>query len=214
VAVDLLRSKNNRKEPIADDPVTGHPITVQRGRYGEYLELGQTEEEKERKEKPRRVSVPKGLTGAEVTPEIAQKLIQLPRTLGEHPDDGAQISTGLGRYGPYLKHGDEFRSLESWQKACDIELAEALEILKQPKPSRKRRFGGKKTVLKEIGELEGAAGKVQVLDGPYGPYVTDGETNASVPKGTDPKEVTPEQAQELLEARRKAPKKKRRRRRR
>jgi len=214
VAVDLLRSKNNRKEPIAEDPVTGHPITVQRGRYGEYLELGQTEEEKERKEKPRRVSVPKGMTGAEVTPEIAQKLIQLPRTLGEHPEDGAKISTGLGRYGPYLKHGDEFRSLESWQKACDIELAEALEILKQPKPSRKRRFGGKKTVLKEIGELEGAAGKVQVLDGPYGPYVTDGETNASVPKGTDPKEVTPEQAQELLEARRKAPKKKRRRRRR
>lgn len=212
IAVDLLKSKSGDKPPIAEDPVTGRGIVLQRGRYGEYLELGQTEEEKEAKEKPRRVSVPRGMTGADVTPEIAQKLIQLPRALGDHPGDGEAISTGIGRYGPFLKHGKEFRNLESWEKACALTFEEALEILKEPKKTG-RRFGAAKKVLKEIGELPDAAGPVQVLDGRYGPYVSDGKTNATLPKGTDPLEVSPEQAQELLVAKRKAPKKPRRRRR-
>ena len=85
---------------------------------------------------------------------MAQKLIQLPRSLGEHPENGDPITTGLGRYGPFLKRADEYRNLESWERACDITLDEALEILKQPKPKR-RGFGAKKTVLKELGEIEG-----------------------------------------------------------
>ena len=213
VALELLRSKSGENPPIATDPVTGHTVTLQRGRFGEYLELGQTEEEVEAKEKPRRVSLPRGLTAADVTPEIAIQLIQLPRSLGDHPTDGEAMSTAIGRYGPYLKHGSEFRSLDSWQKACELTREEAIEILKEPKKTG-RRFGAKKTVLKEIGELPGAEGPVQVLDGRYGPYVTDGKTNATLPKGSDPAAVTPEQAQELLEAKRKAPKRKRTRRRR
>ncbi len=210
VALDLLESKNGEKPSIAEDPVTGRAVTLQRGRFGEYLELGQTEEERERKDKPRRVSIPRGLKGADVTPEIAQRLIQLPRLLGTHPESGEDVSTGIGRYGPFLKHGSEFRNIESWERACDLPFEEALEILKQPKPGRR---GAQKTVLKELGELEGAAGKVQILDGRYGPYVTDGDVNATIPKGTDPLEVGPEQALELLAARRNAPRKRRRRRR-
>ncbi len=213
VALGLLQAKNGDQEPITTDSVTGRPVTLKSGRFGEYLELGQTEEEREKKSKPRRVSLPRGVKSADLTAEMAQKLIQLPRALGEHPENGDAISTGLGRYGPFLKRGDEFRNLESWERACELTLDEALEILKQPKPER-RRFGAKKTVLKELGEIEGAAGPVKVLDGRYGPYVTDGKTNATVPKGTDPLEVTPEQAAEMLEAKRKAPKKKRRPRRR
>ncbi|MCP3956927.1 MAG: type I DNA topoisomerase [bacterium] len=212
VALALLRAKNSEDEPLTADPVTGRPVTLKSGRFGEYLELGQTEDEREAKKKPRRVSLPRGLSSADLTEEIAQKLIQLPRSLGTHPDNSDPISTGLGRYGPFLKRGDEFRNLESWERACDIQLDEALEILKQPKPERKR-FGAKKTVLKELGEIEGAAGPVNVLDGRYGPYVTDGKTNVTVPKGSDPLAVTPEQAKEMLDAKRKAPKKKRRRRR-
>lgn len=209
MALDLLRSKAGENPPLTEDPVTGRTVTLQRGRYGEYLELGQTEEEKESKEKPRRVSVPRGLKGADVTAEMAQQLIQLPRTLGDHPESGETVSTGLGRYGPFLKHGSEYRNLESWQKACALTFEEAVEILKEPKKTG-RRFGAPKKVLKEIGDLPDAAGKVQVLDGRYGPYVTDGKTNATIPKGTDPASITPEQAQELLVAKRKAPKKARR----
>ena len=212
VALELLRTKNSEDEPITMDPVTGRPVTLKNGRFGEYLELGQTEEERESKQKPRRVSLPRGLKSTDLTVEIAEKLIQLPRSLGEHPENGAAVTTGLGRYGPFLKRGDEYRNLESWERACDITFEEALEILKQPKPERKR-FGAKKTVLKELGEIEGAAGPVKVLDGRYGPYVTDGKTNVTVPKGSDPLEVTPEQAKEMLDAKRKAPKKPRRRRR-
>ncbi len=212
VALDLLRAKNGDQEPIAIDTVTGRPVTLKNGRFGEYLELGQTEEEREKKRKPRRVSVPRGVKSADLTPEMAGRLIQLPRSLGDHPETGEAISTGLGRYGPFLKRGKEYRNLESWERACDITFEEALEILKQPKPQR-RGFGAKKTVLKELGEIEGAAGPVRVLDGRYGPYVTDGKTNATVPKGSDPLGVTPEQAQAMLEVKRNAPKKKRRRRR-
>ncbi len=212
MALDLLRSKSGETPPLTEDPVTGRNVTLLRGRFGEYLELGQTDEEKESKEKPRRVSVPRGLKGSDLTPEMAQQLIQLPRLLGQHPESKEDVSTGLGRYGPFLKHGKEYRNLGSWEKACSLTFEEAVEILKEPKKTG-RRFGAQKTVLKEIGDLPDAAGKVQVLDGRYGPYVTDGKTNATIPKGTDPMSVTPEVAQELLVAKRKAPKKPARRRR-
>jgi DNA topoisomerase I len=102
--------------------------------------------------------------------------------------------------------------LDSWQRACSLDLDEALSILEQPKPARKR-FGAKKAVLKDLGKVDGASGPVQILDGSYGPYVTDGKVNASLAKGTDPQTVTIEQALALLEARRNAPPKTRRRRR-
>ncbi len=207
-AVDLLKAKNG----LATDPKTGRAIMLKSGRFGDYLELEQTPEEKESGAKPHRVSIPAKIKGTRVTPEIAERLIQLPRTLQSSEDESEEIATGIGRYGPFVRKGKDFRSLSSWEQACDLTLEEALEILAKPKKTGKGRFGATKTVLKELGKLEGADGPVQILDGRYGPYVTDGTTNASLPKGSDPAEVTAEQALELLEARRKAGPKKRRRR--
>ncbi len=205
LAVELLRSKNGEDPPLTTEPVTGRGVTLKKGRFGDYLELELSEEEKaanetaKKKVKPRRTSLPRGLKAADVTPEIAQRLIQLPRVLGVHPESGEEISAAIGRYGPYIKHGDDFRNVEAWERACGIELSEALEIFKQPKP-RGRGRSAAKTVLKEIGKVEGAAGEVKVLDGRYGPYVTDGKVNATLPKGSDPQAVTAEQALGLLTA--------------
>lgn len=205
MALDLLKKKSD-DAPIAQDAATGRSIFLKVGRFGAYFELEQTEEEKENaKVKPHRVSLPRGLTADDVTPEVAQSLISLPRTLGTHPEDGEEIIATLGRYGPYIKKGKDSRSLGTWQEACEIGMEKALEILKQPKKTGRNQ----KVILKELGEIEDAEGPVQVIDGRYGPYVSDGKTNATIPRGTDPASVTPEQAKELLDARRKAPKKKR-----
>ena len=205
MALDLIKKKSD-DAPVATDPATGRQIFLKIGRFGAYFELEQTEQEKESKEKPRRVSLPRDVQADDVTPEIAQQLISLPRTLGLHPDDNEEVIATLGRYGPYVKWGKESRSLGTWRDACTIGLDQALEVLKQPK----KRGRNQKVVLKELGELPDAEGPVQILDGRYGPYVSDGATNATIPRGTDPLTVTAEQAQELLEARRKAPKKKKR----
>ena len=196
-ALELLSHKDGDAPPLAEDPTTGRGVYLKEGRYGKYLELAQTEEEKEEKAKPRRVSIPRGLAVEDLTSEIAAQLIQLPRQLGTHPENGDEITTGLGRFGPFLKRADEYRNLESWQRACEITFDEALEILKQPKPTRRGR-GAPKTVLHEIGEVEGVEGTVNVLDGRYGPYVTDGKVNATVPRGTDPKSITAEMAKTML----------------
>ncbi|MCH8273538.1 MAG: type I DNA topoisomerase [Armatimonadetes bacterium] len=204
-ALELVEKRSNGGEPVGQDSETGRSISLQSGRYGDYLELAATDEEKDSGVKPKRVSLPKDLKGGELTPEIAQSLIRLPRPLGTHPDTGEEISTGLGRYGPYVKRGDEFRSLKSWKQACDMSLEDAIEVLKQPKADRRGFRGRRKpSVLKEFGELDGAQGAVKILDGRWGPYVTDGSVNASLPKGADPAQVTPDDALKLLSAKRAA----------
>ncbi len=201
-AVALLDGKANAATPIATDPATGRPITVQMGRFGPYLEVGLGESEEG---KPKRVSLPKDLAPEAVTAEIAQQLVSLPRTVGRHPATGEEISAGLGRFGPYLKHGDEFRNLGTWQEACDIAIDAAVARLAQPKGGgRARRSAAEPTVLKELGTLPGAAGMVRLLAGRYGPYVTDGKVNASLPRGASPEELTAEGAAELLAAKRAA----------
>jgi DNA topoisomerase-1 len=205
-ALQMFKDKAEASDqvPFTRDPRTGRNVYLRHGRFGPYLELEPTEEEKAGKKKPHRVSVPKGVDPEDLTEETAQLLIALPRILGEHPETGEEIAAGLGRYGPYVKQGRDYRNLDSWRKALEIGLDEALEILKEPKKGRR---GRQRKVLKELGEHETAAGKIQLLDGRYGPYVTDGETNASLPKGADPEATTLEQAVELLEKKRRAPKK-------
>jgi DNA topoisomerase-1 len=117
-----------------------------------------------------------------------------------HPDDSEPITTNFGRFGPYVKHGDEFRSLESDDEVFNISFDAALALLRAPKQSRRRQSAQKK-ILKELAHGET---KLRVLAGRYGPYVTDGTTNASIPKGSNPESLTVEQAMELLEARRNA----------
>ncbi len=214
-ALEMLSAKEDDPDPVTTDPATAKPVFLRHGRFGFYLERELTAAEaKERgDDKPQRVSLPKGLSPEELTPEQAQQLIQLPRSLGGHPESGEEISTNLGRYGPYVRHGKDFRNLPSWEAAVELSREQALEILAQPKERRGRRGGGAaaaRTVLKDLGEPAGAEGPVRVLDGRYGPYVTDGKTNATLPRGADPQALSVERALELLEAKRKAPKRGRR----
>lgn len=195
-AAELIDRRASGGESIAVHEESGREIKILEGRYGAYIELSQSDEEKAAGEKPKRVSLPKGLKPEDVTPEIAEKLASLPRTLGIHPD-GREVVTGLGRYGPFVKHGDEYRRLHSWQAACEIQLQQALELLAQPKAASRRT----KSVIKDLGELDGAT--MKVMNGPYGPYVTDGKTNATIPRNLDPAAITPQKALELLAAKRK-----------
>src|SRR5687767_1257612 len=198
-AMELVRAKAEGPRTIGTDPVTGQQVYVMNGRYGAYVQLGETPEGK-KAEKPKRSSLQGGMTESTVTLEEALKLLSLPRTVGLHPDDNEPISTNFGRFGPYVKHGDEFRSLESEEQVFSISFDDALALIRAPKQSRRRgQQGASKKTLRELTH-EGST--IKLLAGRYGPYVTDGSVNASLPKTQDPEKLTFEQATELLNARR------------
>jgi DNA topoisomerase I len=198
-ALELVRVKAEGPRTLGVDPATGMNVYVMNGRYGAYVQLGETPEGK-KAEKPKRASLQADTTESTITLEEALKLLSLPRVVGLHPDDNEPIVTNFGRFGPYVKHGDEFRSLESEDDVFEIGFDAALELIRAPKVSRRRQSAQKK-VLKELT----SNGRIfKLLAGRYGPYVTDGTTNASIPKSTNPESVTFEQAAELLEARRNA----------
>jgi len=198
-ALELVRVKAEGPRTLGVDPATGMNVYVMNGRYGVYVQLGETPEGK-KAEKPKRASLQADMTESTITLKEALKLLSLPRVVGLHPDDNEPIVTNFGRFGPYVKHGDEFRSLESEDDVFNIGFDAALELIRAPKVSRRRQAVQKK-VLKE---LTGNGTTVKLLAGRYGPYVTDGTTNASIPKSTNPESVTFEQAAELLEMRRNA----------
>ncbi len=199
-AMRLIRAKAEGPRLLGVDPMTAQNVYAIHGRFGAYVQLGESPE-KGSKAKPKRSSLVGGMTESTVTLEEALRLLQLPRELGTHPESGEAVLAGLGRFGPYVKHGDDFRSLESDEELFTVDLARALQLFAEPKKSRRRQAS--KTVIATIARTEGAA--LQVLEGRFGPYVTDGETNASLPKGTDAATLTLEAANDLLEARRSAP---------
>ncbi|HYJ93727.1 MAG TPA: DNA topoisomerase, partial [Vicinamibacterales bacterium] len=202
-ALELVRAKAEGPRTLGVDSATGQNVYVMNGRYGAYVQLGETPEAKgkgHKVEKPKRASLQAGMTDSTVTLEEALKLLSLPRVVGLHPDDSEPITTNFGRFGPYVKHGDEFRSLESEDDVFNISFDAALALLRAPKQSR-RRPAAQKKVLRELTD-NGTT--LKVLAGRYGPYVTDGTTNASIPKTTSPEALTYAQATELLAARRDA----------
>jgi len=198
-AMELVRAKAEGPRTLGVDPATGLNVYVMNGRYGAYVQLGETPEGK-KADKPKRASLQSSMTEATITLDEALRLLSLPRVVGLHPDDNEPIVTNFGRFGPYVKHGDEFRSLESEDDVFGISFEAALELVRAPKQSR-RRQGAQKKVLREL-SADGSV--VKLLAGRYGPYVTDGTTNASLPKGTNPEALTHAQAMELLAARRDA----------
>jgi DNA topoisomerase-1 len=207
-ALELVRAKAEGPRTLGVDPATGKNVYVMNGRFGAYVQLGETPEPAPKKrgqkaepvEKPKRGSLQAGMTEATITLDEALKLLSLPRVVGVHPDDNEPIVTNFGRFGPYVKHGDEFRSLESEDDVFNISFDAALELIRAPKQSRRRQATQKK-VLRELTH-DGTT--LKLLAGRYGPYVTDGTTNASIPKTMSPDAVTYEQAMELLAARRDA----------
>ena len=181
--VDELFLGGGGERSLGDDPATGEPVQLKSGRYGPYVQSGE-----------RKSSLLKTQSPDSVTLEEALKLLLLPRVLGKDPD-GAEITTANGRYGPYVKRGDDFRSLESEEKLFTVTLEEALALLAAPK-TRQRRAAA--PPLREMGPDPITEKPMVIKEGRFGPYVTDGEYNASLRRGQTPEELTVEQASEML----------------
>ena len=203
VAVDLLDKAEVGDEPIGFCPETNRPVFLKTGRFGPYVQLGSVDES----EKPKNASLLKGIEPEDVNLDVALKLLSLPRTLGNHPENGHPVVAHNGRFGPYVKCDAETRSLPAELSPIDVTLEQALELLAQPKTRRGR--GTPKEPLKVLDTSPVTNEPIKLLDGRYGPYVTDGESNASLPKGTSPEDLTFDQAVQLLAERaKKAPAKK------
>ncbi|HKS45327.1 MAG TPA: type I DNA topoisomerase [Amycolatopsis sp.] len=190
---------------LGTDPVTGHEIVAKEGRFGPYVTeiLPEPEEpvdgkktSKARKPKPRTGSLFKSMSVETVTLEDALKLLSLPRVVGKDPESGDEITAQNGRYGPYLKKGTDSRSLDSEEQLFTITLEDALRIYAEPK--RRGRQGTAKPPLKELGNDPVSGKPMVVKDGRFGPYVTDGEFNATLRKTDSIEELTAERAAELL----------------
>jgi DNA topoisomerase I len=195
-----ILAQGNQEHELGVDPESGHTIALRAGRYGPYVT-----EVLDGDEKPRTASLFKSMSPETLTLEDALRLLTLPRPLGE--SDGEEVVAANGRYGPYVKKGKESRSLDTEEQLFSITLEEALAKLAEPKQGGRRAAA---PPLKELGD-DPVSGKPVVLkEGRFGPYVTDGETNASLRAGDSIESVTPERAAELLQARRErgpAPKK-------
>jgi DNA topoisomerase-1 len=172
------------------DPATGLPVSLRKGPYGNYVQLG----EAEKGEKPKRASLPKGLAPADVDLEKALALLSLPREVGRHPEDGAPIVAGLGRFGPYIKHGDHFRSLAPDDDVLTVGINRAVSLLAEPRQARGR------AQRESLKSFDHADGKIMLYKGRYGPYVSRDGVNATVPRDLVPEELTLEQALDLLAA--------------
>ena len=196
-AIALLKAKAQGPKSLGVDPSSTQHVYIMHGRFGAYVQLGETPEDREIK--PRRASLGRDHTEETITLDVALKLLSLPRELGIG-EDGEPILSNVGRFGPYVKQGTEFRSLEETDDVYTIALERAKELLLQPKKSGRRQRSEPKE-LKALGKHPESGENVRILDGRYGPYVTDGTTNASVPKGTQVEAVTMSVAVELLNAR-------------
>ena len=195
-ATELLETRAKGDEPIGVHPETGEQIFVKTGRFGPYVQLG----EPEGKTKAKMVSLLKGMTPETLTFETALALVSLPRMLGQDAE-GNDIHAHNGRYGPYIKRGSDTRSLTAEDDLLTVGLERALELLAKEKLRGGRASATPLKVFENVPELDG--GEVKLLAGRYGPYVSDGEVNASLPKTVeDPLALTIEHALELLAAQR------------
>lgn len=186
----LIDQKINGADALGKDPKTGLPVYVLTGRYGPYVQLGDVTSEDD---KPKRVSIPPQISSDELTLQQALDLLLLPKSLGEHPGLKKEIKAGLGRFGPFVVCDGDYRSIPKGESIFQITLERALELFAQPKKGR-----GKAAPLKELGSHPVVGEAVNVMNGPYGPYIKCGKTNVSLPEGTTPEEVTLAQAVELL----------------
>ncbi len=197
-AVEYIENAAKGPLSLGQDPESKLEVYVMTGRFGDYVQLG---EMVDGEDKPKRASLFTSMTTETITLDDALKLLSLPRTVGADPADGEEITVQNGRYGPYLKKGKDSRSLESEDLLFTISLEKCLEILAQPKT---RRGQVVKPPLREMGVDPDTDKQMIVKDGRFGPYVTDGETNASLRKGDTVEELTDERAAELLAIRRAA----------
>ena len=196
MALDLIEKQSEGPKSLGEDPESGQPVCVLTGRFGPYVQLG--EQLDGAKKKPKRASLFSTMTPDSVTLVEALQLLSLPRVVGADAE-GREIVASPGRFGPYLKRADgETRSLTTEDQLFSVTLAEAEALFAQPKQRRGRQ---QKPPIAELGENPDNGQLVRVLDGRYGPYVSDGAVNATVPRGSDPATLTLDEALGLLRAR-------------
>jgi len=186
-------SLSGEAKVLGADPETGLEITLRIGRFGPYVQLG----ESDGGEKPKRASIPKGTDPEHIDLERALALLALPREVGLHPETGKPIVAGFGRYGPYVHHDGKYASLSAPEEVFEIGINRAVSLLAEKAANRRPRAS---SVIKELGDHPELGGKVQVLSGRYGPYVKHGKVNATLPKDRDPEQVKLQEAVELIAA--------------
>ena len=172
------------------DPDSGEKVFLKAGRFGPYVQMGEGE-------KPKRSSLPKTWSPAAMDLEKALRLLKLPREVGAHPEDGAMILAGIGRYGPFVQHSGLYANLSSVDEVFEVGLNRAVALLAEKRAGGKG-ARGEATALADLGAHPADGAPVRVLSGRYGPYIKHGAVNANVPKGTEPTAVTLEEAVKLL----------------
>ncbi len=180
---------------LGEHPELGAMIVLKDGRFGPYLEMKIAGEDK-----PRRSSVPKGWDPTSITLDKAIALIDLPREIGPHPEDGQMIEAGIGRYGPFVRHGNIYANLPSADEVFEVGLNRAVDLIAQKIANPRSKGGAGAAPLKQLGEHPDKGGAVNVMNGRYGPYVKFGKINATLPKDITPEDITLEQALELIKA--------------
>jgi DNA topoisomerase-1 len=179
-SVSLDEAKSQRV--LGNDPVTGKPVSVRLGRYGAFAQIGVKDDE----DKPRFASLLPGQSLHTITLDEALVLFQLPRQLGK-ADDGVEVSAGMGRFGPFVKHGSTYASIKPPDSAYTIDLARALELIREKAEAIANR------VIASFDD-----GRIQILRGKFGPYITDGEKNGKIPKDREPESLTRDECVALL----------------
>jgi len=160
------------------------------GRFGPYVERDD-----------KRASIPKDVPLEDVTTEIAQRLLSLPREIGPHPETGKPITASIGRYGPYLAHDGKYAKLSSTADVFETGMNAAVSKLADAASAAGRKNGGSREPIAVLGAHPASGSELKVMAGRYGPYVTDGTTNATLPRGADPKDMTLDDAVRLIDER-------------
>jgi DNA topoisomerase-1 len=191
-ALEVLEHASVAEEPLGYDPATGKPVYLKSGRFGPYVQLGGNDDEEKKN-----ASLLAGMRPQDVTLETALKLLSLPRNLGNHPQSGEPILALSGKFGPYIKCAGETRSLPRDISPLDVTLEQAVELLAQPK-ARGRGRAAPKEPLKTFENSPVTNQPVKVLEGRYGTYITDGATNATLPKDLSVETLSFQQALDLL----------------
>jgi DNA topoisomerase-1 len=196
-AIQLLVEAAKGPTALGNDPLSGKSVYLKKGRFGPYIQLGEQNDEDE---KPKMASLLPGMTPDQVTYDIAMQLLSFPRNLGRYEELSGDVQVFLGRYGPYIKCGEETRTIPlDTLSPLTLTLEQSIELLKQPR--RRGRASAQPSTMREVGTHPVTEKKLVIKSGRYGPYVTDGEINASLPQGADPATLSVGDAVGLLEAR-------------
>jgi DNA topoisomerase-1 len=178
---------------LGQDPATGQDVTLRSGRFGPYFQLGEGKEAK-------RASLPKDVVAADADLDVALRFLALPRPVGDHPETGKPIAASIGRYGPYLAHDGKYAKLSSTAEVFEIGMNAAVAKLADAAKGGGRKAGSREP-LKMLGAHPRTELEIRLMEGRFGPYVTDGTTNATLPKSLAPEQLTLEEAAQLLDER-------------